>query len=128
MSDFTRRDVLKTTVAAAAAGAGGSLLLPQSSFAQQAPNLNIEKGAKLRLLRWSQFVQGDIDTWMANTKKFTEKTGVEVRVDREAWPDIAPKASVAANVGSGPDIMLDRSDRRRVGKECVGTCRFRWSA
>src|SRR3546814_19959164 len=82
MSDFTRRDVLKTTVAAAAAGAGGSLLLPQSSFAQQAPNLKIEKGAKLRVLRWSQFVQGDIDQWLANPKKFTEKTGVEVRLDR----------------------------------------------
>src|SRR3546814_9139784 len=107
MSDFTRRDVLKTTVAAAAAGAGGSLLLPQSSFAQQAPNLKIEKGAKLRVLRWSQFVQGDIDQWMANTKKFTEKTGVEVRIDRENCPDVSPKASVAANVGSGPDIRSE---------------------
>src|SRR3546814_9726370 len=107
MSDFTRRDVLKTTVAAAAAGAGGSLLLPQSSFAQQAPNLKIEKGAKLRVLRWSQFVQGDIDQWMANTKKFTEKTGVEVRIDRENWPDVSPQAPVAANVGSGPDIIFD---------------------
>lgn len=110
MSDFTRRDVIKTTIGAAAAGAGGGLLLPGNVMAQQAPKLAIEKGAKLRLLRWSQFVQGDIDTWMANTKKFTEKTGVEVRVDREAWPDIAPKASVAANVGSGPDIVLDFFD------------------
>ncbi len=110
MSDFTRRDVIKTTIGAAAAGAGGGLLLPKHVMAQQAPKLNIEKGAKLRLLRWSQFVQGDIDVWMANTKKFTEKTGVEVRVDREAWPDIAPKASVAANVGSGPDIVLDFFD------------------
>lgn len=109
MSDFTRRDVIKTTIGAAAAG-GSGLLLPKHVMAQQAPKLNIEKGAKLRLLRWSQFVQGDIDTWMANTKKFTEKTGVEVRVDREAWPDIAPKASVAANVGSGPDIVLDFFD------------------
>lgn len=110
MSDFTRRDVIKTTIGAAAAGAGGGLLLPRHSLAQQAPNLPIEKGATLRLLRWSQFVQGDIDQWMANTKKFTEKTGVEVRVDREAWPDVAPKASVAANVGSGPDIVLDFFD------------------
>lgn len=110
MSDFTRRDVIKTTIGAAAVGAGGSLLLPRNAMAQQAPNLPIEKGATLRLLRWSQFVQGDIDTWMANTKKFTEKTGVEVRIDREAWPDIAPKASVAANVGSGPDIILDFFD------------------
>src|SRR3546814_7994853 len=76
-------------------------------FRSQAPNLKIEKGAKLRVLRWSQFVQGDIDQWMANTKKFTEKTGVEVRIDRENWPDVSPKASVAANVGSGPDIRSE---------------------
>src|SRR5688572_11853530 len=31
---------------------------------------------------------------------------VDVRVDKESWEDIRPKAAVAANVGSGPDIML----------------------
>src|SRR5690606_42087984 len=96
MWKFTRRDVIKTTIGAAAASAGGALL-PGHVMAQQAPKLEIEKGAKLRLLRWSQFVQGDIDTWMANTKKLTEKTGVEVRVDGEAWAEVAPKA---AAVGS----------------------------
>src|SRR3546814_6605002 len=25
------------------------------------------------------------------------------------------------------DPMLDRSEERRVGKECVSTCRYRWS-
>jgi multiple sugar transport system substrate-binding protein len=44
--------------------------------------------------------------WMANTKKFTELTGVEVRVDNEGWEDVRPKAAVAANVGSGPDIIV----------------------
>lgn len=110
MSDFTRRDVLKTTVGAAAVGSGAGLFLPKHAMAQSAPNLKIEKGAKLRVLRWSQFVQGDIDQWMANTKKFTEKTGVEVRIDKENWPDVSPKASVAANVGSGPDIIVDFFD------------------
>jgi hypothetical protein len=42
----------------------------------------------------------------ANTKKFTEKTGVEVRVDNEGWEDVRPKAAVAANIGSGPDLIL----------------------
>lgn len=102
MTDFTRRDVIKTTIGAAA----GASLLPASDVLAQAAKPDVEKGAKLRLLRWSQFVQGDIDQWMANTKKFTELTGVEVRVDREAWPDVPPKAAVAANVGAGPDIIL----------------------
>ena len=54
------------------------------------------------MLRWKRFVQGDEDVWAANTKKFTEMTGIEVRVDAEGWEDVRPKAAVAANVGSGP--------------------------
>ena len=69
-----------------------------------------EKGAKLRVLRWSRFVQGDIDAYMANVKKFTEKTGIEVRVDNEGWEDVRPKAAVAANTGAGPDIILSTND------------------
>src|SRR3546814_17447794 len=34
----------------------------------------------------------------------------------------------AARSGQGvPDRVADRSEERRVGKECVSTCRFRWS-
>ena len=62
------------------------------------------------MLRWKRFVQGDEDQWLANTKKFTEMTGVEVRVDSENWEDMRPKAAVAANVGSGPDIILSTND------------------
>jgi multiple sugar transport system substrate-binding protein len=60
----------------------------------------------LRLLRFSAFVKGEDEAWVANTKKFTEKTGVEVRIERESYEDIRLKAAVAANVGSGPDIMF----------------------
>jgi multiple sugar transport system substrate-binding protein len=106
MSKFSRRDFLKTTAGAAAAGTlgTGGVLLSQEAFAQT--KWTPEKGAKLRVLRWKRFVQGDEDVWAANTKKFTEKTGVEVRVDAEGWEDVRPKAAVAANVGSGPDIII----------------------
>ncbi len=73
--------------------------------AQSAMKFTPEQGASLRVLRWSPFVKGDEDAWLANTKKFTEATGVEVRIDKESWEDIRPKAAVAANVGSGPDVM-----------------------
>ncbi|HLX23229.1 MAG TPA: extracellular solute-binding protein, partial [Usitatibacter sp.] len=63
-----------------------------------------------RVLRWKRFVQGDEDVWAANTKKFTEKTGVEVRVDAEGWEDVRPKAAVAANVGNGPDIIISTNE------------------
>ncbi len=107
MDEFKRRDFLKTTagVAASTAIGGGSALFAADAAAQQY-KAKPEKGAKLRVLRWKRFVQGDEDVWAANTKKFTQMTGVEVRVDAEGWEDIRPKAAVAANVGSGPDIII----------------------
>jgi multiple sugar transport system substrate-binding protein len=111
MSELNRRKFLETSAGAAAAaslGVGGALVaLPSSA---QTIALKPEKGAKLRVLRWSQFVQGDIDAYMANVKKFTEKTGIEVRVDKEGWEDVRPKAAVAANTGAGPDIILSTND------------------
>ncbi|TIP34512.1 MAG: carbohydrate ABC transporter substrate-binding protein, partial [Mesorhizobium sp.] len=83
---FTRRDVIRTT-AGAAAGALGSRFVGSSAFAQEGLTYKPEEGAKLRLLRWSPFVQGDEDQWLKNTKRFTEATGVEVRVDKESWED-----------------------------------------
>ena len=111
MSNIDRRNFLKMSAglaAGAAAGAATSDALAASKPAAGAPALHLkpEKGAKLRVLRWKRFVQGDEDLWMANTKKFTEKTGIEVRVDSEGWEDVRPKAAVAANIGSGPDIII----------------------
>jgi multiple sugar transport system substrate-binding protein len=111
MSDLTRRDVLKAGVAATAVVAGSGLVSATPASAQTAAfKLVPEKGAKLRMLRWSQFVQGDWDKWTEMTKKFTETTGIEVRVDKESWEDVRPKAAVAANVGAGPDIIIGTND------------------
>jgi len=107
MSNFKRRDFLKATAGVAAGGAlgAGSALFAGEALAQQY-KVTPEKGAKLRVLRWKRFVQGDEDMWAENTKKFTQATGIEVRVDAEGWEDVRPKAAVAANVGSGPDIII----------------------
>ncbi len=98
MSELSRRDFLIATGAA-----GATLMAPE--LGAQTPAWKPEKGAKLRVLRWKRFVQGDEDAFMAHSKKFSEKFGVEVRVDHESWEDVRPKAAVAANVGSGPDII-----------------------
>ncbi|WP_226573472.1 ABC transporter substrate-binding protein [Acuticoccus sediminis] len=103
---FTRRRFLQTSSAVAAGAASSQLLGIRQPFAQDTMSFKPEDGAELRLLRWSKFVQGDETLWMENTKKFTEATGVPVRVDNESWEDVRPKAAVAANVGSGPDIIL----------------------
>ena len=106
MSVITRRDVLKAGVAVTAAAA-----MPVGPARAAATwNAKPEPNASIRVLRWKQFVQGDIDNWTANTKKFTEQTGIQVRVDTESWEDIRPKASVAANVGAGPDLIISTND------------------
>ena len=111
---FTRRDVIRTT-------AGRCRRRPRQPVSGLAglrpgrPEIHSPKQARrCALLRWSPFVQGDEDQWLANTKRFTDATGVQVRVDKESWEDIRPKAAVAANVGSGPDLMLGLVRRRRT--------------
>jgi multiple sugar transport system substrate-binding protein len=111
MTEFNRRRFLEGSAGIAAAatlGAGTTLWTPRAHA--QSLSFKPESGAKLRVLRWSRFVQGDIDQYMANVKKFTEATGVEVRVDNEGWEDVRPKAAVAANTGAGPDIILSTND------------------
>src|SRR5512137_1277142 len=111
MSPFNRRKFLEGSAGvAAAATLGPAATIWAPAVHAQALTLKPEKDAKLRVLRWSRFVQGDIDAYMVNVKRFTEKTGVEVRVDNEGWEDVRPKAAVAANTGAGPDIILSTND------------------
>jgi len=106
MTHFTRRRFVKTSALAAATV--GPMLWVKKANAQWVGTP--EKDAKLRVLRWSRFVQGDIDQYLVNVKKFSEKFGIEVRVDNEGWEDVRPKAAVAANTGAGPDIILSTND------------------
>ena len=106
MSNMNRRDFLRISAGIAA---GGVPLLAEAQ-GKASMSWKPEKGAKLRVLRWKRFVAGDEDQYMKNVAAFTKKTGVEVRVDNESWEDVRPKAAVAANVGSGPDIILSTFD------------------
>jgi multiple sugar transport system substrate-binding protein len=105
MTSFSRRDALRGGLGLAAAG---SLLQPSALRAQQAtpPELPIEKGASLRVMRPAKFVIGDEQVFLENTKRFSERTGVAVTVDQQSWEDLRPKTAVAASVGTGPDIVL----------------------
>ncbi len=104
MKRLSRREFLMTSAGVAAASTLGH---PVQAATPGTPlRYPPETGAKLRVLRWKRFVQGDEDLWLANTRKFTDQTGIEVRTDNEGWEDVRPKAAVAANVGSGPDIIL----------------------
>ena len=104
MTDLGRRDVLR----AGAAAAGTALLAPTARAAEWTGTP--EPGARLRVLRWKQFIQAEYDGFMDNTRAFTKATGIKVRVDAESWEDIRPKAAVAANTGAGPDIIMGTND------------------
>jgi multiple sugar transport system substrate-binding protein len=70
------------------------------------PKFPIEAGAKLRVLRPAKYIDPDEAIFNANTKRFTERTGVEVRVDYVNWPDMPVQVAVAANTGQGADVII----------------------
>jgi multiple sugar transport system substrate-binding protein len=98
---ITRRHLM-----AGAAAIGGAAALGVRPAAAAIPTFTPEAGASLRLLRWVPFVAGEEEAWKANTAAFTAATGVAVQIDQESWEDVRPKAAVAANVGSGPDMVM----------------------
>ena len=68
-----RRSLIKASSAVAAAGLASPFFWIKDASAQW--NNTVEKGAKLRVLRWKRFVQGDMDAYLSNIEKFKEKTG-----------------------------------------------------
>src|SRR3546814_16759901 len=50
----------------------------------------------------------------------------DAQVGGQADPDIARDFG-SAHLANAPALQVDRSEERRVGKECVSTCRSRWS-
>src|SRR5438132_426604 len=104
MSKFTRRTLVQGAGALAGTTAGSGLLEWTRAWAKAAP-WKPEKGAKITLLRWKRFIQAEEDAFMEITAAFTKESGVAITVVNESVDDVQPKASVAANTGSGPDLF-----------------------
>jgi len=103
--NLTRRSLLKSTAATGLIAATASLTGWAKAWAATELQFKPEDGAKLQLLRWRRFIQAEEDAFMRLVAAFTEATGVPVDVLNEGLDDVQPKASVAANVGSGPDMF-----------------------
>src|ERR1700716_2288561 len=122
-NEITRRDALVLGVSAAALAATGASAQTASTIKAAdvpAPALPIEKGASLRMLRPVRFVKPDEDVFRANAAKFTEKTGVEMKVDFVGWEDINQQTAVTSNSGAGPDIIIGFSDARKSMIQAAG--------
>jgi multiple sugar transport system substrate-binding protein len=116
-NDITRRDTLGLALSATAFAATSSAAQTPSSIKAvdvAAPPLPIEKGASLRMLRPVRFVQPDEDVFRANAKRFTDKTGVEVKLDFVGWEDINQQTAVTSNSGAGPDIIIGFGDAPHI--------------
>ena len=74
------------------------------------PNLPIENGATLRVLRPTKFVDNDETIFRENIKAFSDQYKVPVRVDFVGWEDLRPQTAVAANTGAGPDVVVGWPD------------------
>jgi multiple sugar transport system substrate-binding protein len=113
--NFTRRDALGLGVSAAALAAMGTPAWSAIKAADvKAPDFKIESGAKLSMLRPVKFVQPDEDIFRANAKRFTDKTGVEMKVDFVGWEDINQQTAVTSNSGAGPDLIMGFSDAPHI--------------
>src|SRR5215212_2044498 len=110
MHEITRRATLGLGAAAVLGGtaSGQTQAIPRADI--PAPNLPIEPGATLRVIRPSRFVEPDEVIFRQNAAKFSERYGVPVRVDFVGWEDIRPQTAVIANTGTGPDIVIGWSD------------------
>ena len=89
---------------AAALPGGRAFAIPAADV--QPPRFAVERGARLRVLRPAKFVDPDEAVFNANSRKFAEETGVEVRTDYVNWPDMPVQVAVAANTGQGPDVII----------------------
>jgi multiple sugar transport system substrate-binding protein len=102
---FTRR---------AAVGLGAGLLASTALPARAAipvanvpdPGFRIESGARLRVLRPAKYMEPDEVIFNENTRAFTAKTGIEVRVDYVNWPDMPVQVGVAFNTNQGADVII----------------------
>ncbi|MGE0415390.1 MAG: ABC transporter substrate-binding protein [Acetobacteraceae bacterium] len=119
---ITRRQSL--ALGAASLGAVpiiGSRAASAAGIADEVPTANVkpleykpEAGASLRILRPAKFIDPDEIYWRENSKKFTEATGVDVRVDFVSWEDLRPQTAVIANTGAGPDMVIGFSSDPQI--------------
>jgi multiple sugar transport system substrate-binding protein len=105
MTDFTRRTFVQGTTALAATGAlTGSALFDWAKAWAQTAKWKPEKGAKLTVMRWKRFVAAEDKAFNEMVAAFKAATGTDMNVFSESFEDVQPKASVAANTGSGLDL------------------------
>src|SRR3546814_14434425 len=82
----------------------------------------------MRISDWSSDVCSSDLAAPNNTQRFAEVPPLGVKVHRGLTHDgLGKYLSQVITKAPGPTDDIVRSEERRVGKECVSTCRSRWS-
>jgi multiple sugar transport system substrate-binding protein len=101
--NFNRRTVLKA--GASATLASGALAGFAAAWAQHTA-FRPERDAQITFLRYRRFSAAEGEAFETMIKAFTDATGVKVNILNESIDDVQPKAAIAANTGTGPDMIL----------------------
>src|SRR3546814_20596783 len=72
----------------------------------------------------SYWKPGDL---LPSEMQLAEELGVSQGTVRKALDEMTADNLLVRRQGRGTYVAEHRSDERRVGKECVSTCRSRWS-
>src|SRR3546814_19368603 len=64
---------------------------------------------------------------ISTVERLTGSVSSLLRLPRNLDSEVFGIVSGVAGLGRGPRSALKSSEERRVGKECVSTCRSRWS-
>ena len=98
---LTRRHLLRSTASLATAA---PLLDWARAWAAEQP-FTPESGAKLQLLRGATFLPAEGKTTADHVAAFSAATGIPVQIENINQDDLPSKTALAAQVGSGPDII-----------------------
>src|SRR3546814_19793280 len=79
----------------------------------------------MRISDWSSDVCSSDLCWSA--KRARTSSGPAVCVSRETSVSTSTPSCVCSSMSSRVSSTRSSSEERRVGKECVSTCRSRWS-
>ena len=91
--------------------------------------LPLEKGSNYHMERVLLFNIGVLATPLGYGPKGGAAQGA-IQIQRDAWVLLEGERIFQVGTGTPPDIdaeRIDRSEERRVGKECASRCRSRWS-
>src|SRR3546814_13884060 len=91
------------------------------------PDILEERPESVKTGRVVEEIEGEAPGWSSKTGRIEQPKQRRKQLPKSKLPKKAKKAGHPGFIAPAL-ATLKRSEERRVGKECVSTCRSRWSA